>query len=66
VRLNLGVSGAQVGDTATFATSGAVAAGVVFSIVGVATANQVAMNMCNFTASTVSLTSLPVHVMTFR
>jgi hypothetical protein len=65
--LNLGVSGAQVGQVVLFSFTGstAIPATVVFGGVRVTAANTVVVRACNVGASTASVSNLGIRVVTF-
>jgi hypothetical protein len=65
--LNLGVSGAQVGQVVLFSFTGstAVPTTVVFGGVRVTAANTVVVRACNVGASAVSVSNLGIRVVTF-
>jgi hypothetical protein len=65
--LNFGVGGAQVGEVVLMSYTGAVAVppGVVFAPGRVTAAGNVSQRACNVTGSSVSVSSIGVHIITF-
>lgn len=66
--LNMSVSGAAVGDVVLMSYTGTVALppGVMFSPFRVVSAGLVTTQACNVTGTSVSVTSIGVHIVTFR
>jgi hypothetical protein len=65
-QVSLAVSGARQGETALFATDGAVQNGLVFVASRVPSRGTVTLNACNFSGTTMApINGLPVRVMTF-
>jgi hypothetical protein len=65
--LNFGVGGAQVGDVVLMSYTGTVAMppGVVFAPFRVVSAGSITTRACNVTASSMSVSSIGVHFVTF-
>jgi len=64
--LGLGVNGATVGDAGIMSTSGTLPTGLLMTFVGVDSTNHGVGRACNHTASSISVSDLPVRIVTFH
>jgi hypothetical protein len=64
--LSLGVNGATVGDAGIMSTSGTLPTGLLMTFVGVDSTNHGVGRACNHTGSSISVSLLPVRIVTFH